>query len=308
MSLCVLFDSAKWITNHCIGKKENQSLISLSDFKSQLGRYSAQYSSIMAGCIYSAVLQGSKTPFLKILLASFPCSLRCHSSRLRSALKNLSLRKTVTPPCLVCKLRKLAKLHQTKLTYALRLLEMWHSKFGNPREGRLFAWGTAQSCNYWFFFCKEAEALTLPWQGSSGSACFLCLLKSKVIKRCKTLPSVYCEFPNPFPNSPHSYQFWSYITLESRGCSVLAQRWLRLSGTPLIPYCTLELVASWFKMSFICSRNGSTNDLGSAEVLWMPPSRCFLNTEGDTVPSKDKRWAESMSKKNDLGAERHVSW
>lgn len=40
----------------------------------------------------------------------------------------------------------------------------------------------------------------------------------------------------------------------------------------------------------------------------MPPSRCFLNTEGDTVPSKDKRWAESMSKKNDLGAERHVSW
>lgn len=87
-----------------------------------------------------------------------------------------------------------------------------------------------------------------------------------------------------------------------------AQRWLRLSGAPLVPSRTSELVASWLKMSFICSRNGSANDSVLAEILRMPTTRCFLNTEGDTVPSKDKRWGKSTSKKNDLGAERHVSY
>lgn len=146
----------------------------------------------------------------------------------------------------------------------------------------------------------------LAWHGFSGFACLVRLLQNKVTKTYITFPSVYCEFPNPFPSSSYSYQFWSYIALESRVCSVFAQRWLQLSGTSVVPCCTLELLSSWFKMSFICSGNGSADDLISAPVLWMPPTSCFLNTEGDTVPSKSKRWGASMSKKNYLGAERHV--
>ena len=166
----------------------------------------------------------------------------------------------------------------------------------------------AQSCNYWFF-CREAEALMSARHGSSGFACLVCLLQNKVTflhLHLQPFLQVYCEFPSHFPNSAHSYQLWSYIALESRGCSVPAQRWLPLSETPLVPCSTSELVASWFKMSFICSRNSSANDLVSAEILRMPPTRCFLNTEGDTVPSKDKRWGKSTPKKNDLGAERCV--
>lgn len=57
-----------------------------------------------------------------------------------------------------------------------------------------------------------------------------------------------------------------------------------------VPCSASELVAPWFKTSFTCSRSVSARDLVLTEILQMPPTRCFLNTEGDTVPSKDKRW------------------
>lgn len=80
-----------------------------------------------------------------------------------------------------------------------------------------------------------------------------------------------------------------------------------LSETSLLPCSSPEQAASWFKMSFIRSRNGSTGSLAFTEAWQGPPAMCFLKAEDDTAPSKDKRWGQSISTKNDLGAERQKS-
>lgn len=138
----------------------------------------------MAGQIHSAVLkEPKKLCFLSFgcgfFFASLPCSLWRHSSMLRSASKNLSLRKTAAPLSLACKLWKLAQLQRGKLTEDLRQLEMWHSKFSSPRESSLFVCGPTKPWQL-IFFCRDAKASRL----ASGFASFafcecVCLKKEK---------------------------------------------------------------------------------------------------------------------------------
>lgn len=147
------------------------------------------------------ILQCSKSPqnpFLEVLLASFPRSLGCHSGRLSSASKNLSLKKTVTPPSLGCNLSKQAKLPRTELTHALHQL---YTRFGNRRRTACLH-VRAQICDYWLL-CREAEALMLA-RSFSGVACLVCLLQKMSLRGIQPSLCIYWAFPSHSPNSPYS--------------------------------------------------------------------------------------------------------
>lgn len=143
---------------------------------------------------------------------------------LRSASKNLSLRKTAAPLSLACKLWKLAQLQRGKLTEDLRQLEMWHSKFSSPRESSLFVCGPAKPWQL-IFFCRDAKASRLA-SGFAGFAFCECVCLKKRKKRgVQTFLRVAVRFLAlslcPFPS--HSYHLWNHVASESREHSVCAQ-------------------------------------------------------------------------------------
>lgn len=181
---------------------------------------------------YEYILQCSKSPkdpFFKVLLTFFPCSLRCRSSRLRSASKNPSLRKTVTPPSLVCELHKLADLHRIKLTYDLRQLEMWHSKFGNPRKSSLFA---CESSKLWLLIFLQGGInvgiMGLFW------FCMSCVSASKQSHQEVYSPSfrltVNFLASSPTPLTPISFE--ATLPLRAEGAQCLPRDGCTFQGHP----------------------------------------------------------------------------